>query len=73
MFFSVIAHFAERSRSRSWFAHVISSLLGAVIVMVMLWDADTNTKTIGIAWLIAGLGVGAYLRMSGRSLNVTEA
>lgn len=73
MHFSVINHFAKRSRSRRWFTHVISPLLGAAILMVALWDADTNAKIVGMAWLAIGVAVGAYLRWRGRSLEVSEA
>jgi amino acid transporter len=73
MHFSVINHFARRSGSRRWFTHVISPLLGAAILLVALWDADTNAKIVGIAWLAIGVGVGAYLRWKGRSLAVPDA
>jgi hypothetical protein len=73
MHFSVINHFAKRSGSRRWFTHVISPLLGAAILMVALWDADTNAKIVGMAWLAIGVAVGAYLRWRGRSLEVSEA
>ena len=35
-------------------------MLGAAILLVALGDADTNTKIVGICWLIVGLGVVAY-------------
>lgn len=65
MHFSVINHFAKRSGSRRWFTHVISPLLGAAILMVALWDADTNAKIVGMAWL----AIGAYLRWRGGRRN----
>ena len=71
MHFSVITHFAKRNGSRRWFAHVISPLLGAAILMIALWDADTNAKIVGIIWLAIGLGVATYLRRSGRELEVS--
>ena len=73
MHFSVVNHFAKRSGSRRWFTHVISPLLGAAILMVALWDADTNAKIVGVAWLSIGVAVGAYLRWRGRSLEASEA
>ncbi|MGZ6780693.1 MAG: APC family permease, partial [Mycobacterium sp.] len=73
MHFSVINHFARRSRSRRWFTHLISPLLGAAILTVALWDADANAKIVGIAWLCIGVAVGAYLRWRGRSLQVADA
>jgi amino acid transporter len=73
MHFSVITHFFGRNGSRKWFTHVVSPLLGSVILMVALWDADANAKIVGVIWLAIGIGVGAYLRWKGRSLEVSEA
>jgi amino acid transporter len=73
MHFSVITHFFKRNGSRRWFTHLVSPLLGAAILMVALWDADTNAKIVGICWLVIGLGVAAYLKMSGRDLKTSDA
>jgi amino acid transporter len=73
MHISVIVHFVKRSRSRRWFTHLVSPALGAVILLVALWDADTNAKIVGMAWLAIGLGVAAYLRTKGRDLKVAAA
>jgi amino acid transporter len=72
MHFSVITHFIKRSGSRRWFTHLVSPLLGAAILTVALWDADTNAKIVGIIWLVIGIGVATYLRANGRSLKVAE-
>lgn len=72
MHFSVITHFVKRSGSRQWFTHLVSPMLGAAILMVALWDADTNAKIVGTIWLAIGLGVAAYLRTSGRDLETSE-
>jgi amino acid transporter len=72
MHFSVITHFFKRNGSRQWFTHVISPLLGAAILMVALWDADANAKIVGIIWLVIGVGVATYLRLSGRDLKTSE-
>ena len=73
MHFSVITHFFKRNGSRRWFTHLVSPLLGAAILMVALWDADTNAKIVGTIWLAIGLGVAAWLRFSGRDLRSSEA
>jgi amino acid transporter len=72
MHFSVVTHFFKRNGSRRWFTHVVSPLLGAAILMVALWDANTNAKVVGIVWLVIGLGVATYLRLSGRDLSVSD-
>ncbi len=73
MHVSVIVHFVKRSGSRRWFSHLVSPLLGAVILVVALADADINAKIVGIIWLAIGLGVATYLKVSGRDLRTSEA
>ena len=73
MHFSVITHFFKRDGSRRWFTHLVSPLLGAAILMVALWDANTNAKIVGFVWLVIGVGVATYLRRSGRELKNPEA
>jgi amino acid transporter len=72
MHFSVITHFFKRNGSRQWFTHLVSPLLGAAILTLALWDADTNAKIVGIVWLAIGLGVATYLKMSGRDLRTSD-
>jgi amino acid transporter len=72
MHFSVITHFVKRTNSRRWFTHLVSPLLGAAILLMALWDADTNAKIVGTVWLVIGLGVAAYLKMSGRDLETSD-
>lgn len=72
MHISVITHFIRRSGSHRWFVHLISPLLGAAILLVALWDANTNAKIVGAVWHAIGIGVATYLRMSGRNLLVAE-
>jgi amino acid transporter len=73
MHVSVITHFVRRGGSRRWFTHLISPLLGASILMVALWDSNTNAKVVGFVWLASGVGVATYLRKTGRDLKVSEA
>jgi hypothetical protein len=40
--------------------------------MVALWDADANAKIVGIIWLVIGVGVATYLRLSRRDLKTSE-
>lgn len=47
------------------YADGTAPLLGAAILMVALWDAEAKAKIVGIIWLVIGIGVATYLRMSG--------
>lgn len=70
---SVVTHFAKRLGSRRWFSHVISPVLGAAILLVALWEADTNAKIVGSCWLAIGIGVAAYRHFAGRKAAEARA
>ena len=52
---AVLWHLGIRGSQRSWFAHVVSPVLGAAVLVYALWSADTNAKILGLAWM--GVGV----------------
>jgi amino acid transporter len=58
---SVIALFGLRDRSRAWFAHWLSPVLGALVVLVVLRGMSALASRVGLIWLAAGLGYGAVL------------
>lgn len=68
---SVVAHFLRRPTGRRWFTHVISPVLGSAILLVALWEADTNAKIVGVCWLVLGIALGGYRRLRGRSPRTT--
>ncbi len=52
---SVVAHFAWRERSRNWLRHLAAPAVGFAIIAYVLWNAETNAKIVGAAWMAAGL------------------
>lgn len=70
---SVFTHFVVRGRSRSFFVHWVSPILGATLLLVALWNADPHAKIVGSCWLLIGLGVAAYFKLTGRSLSGSDA
>src|SRR6185437_16365512 len=54
---SVVVWFMVRQKSRRWFAHLISPLLGFAIIGYVLLNTQTNAKIAGLLWL----GVGALM------------
>jgi amino acid transporter len=60
---SVLVHHGVRGRSRAWFSHVVSPLIGMAILGYVLANAEPVAKIAAAAWLALGLAVlaGAWL------------
>ncbi|HQT25812.1 MAG TPA: amino acid permease, partial [Burkholderiales bacterium] len=64
---AVVVHFIFRKRSRTFGAHLLSPIIGFVIIGFVLVNADARAKIGGIAWLAIGLLMLLRLRLTGRS------
>jgi len=51
---SVVRHFIVREKSRDWPRHLIAPVIGFAIATYVLWNAEANAKTAGLAWLAVG-------------------
>lgn len=56
---TVIVHFIARERSRHFFMHLFSPLIGTAVLTYALWSTGPLTKIIGISWLVIGAVVAA--------------
>ncbi|MFI7322867.1 APC family permease [Streptomyces venezuelae] len=56
---SVVGWFALRHRDAgfSWWRHVLIPVLGAAIVIAVIWEASGSAQVVGAVWLGAGLVV----------------
>lgn len=59
---SVLARFAFRQRSRSWFSHWVVPLVGATVVLAIFRGMSVVVLLVGAGWLAAGLLYGALRR-----------
>lgn len=64
---SVMAHFLWRQKSRNWGRHLVVPVIGLVIVVYVLLNAEENAKIAGGAWMVAGLAMLVTLKILGRS------
>jgi len=62
---SVLVWYMLRQRSRRWFSHLISPLLGFAIVGYVLLNAQTNAKIAGLVWLGVGVVVLVVIKIRG--------
>ncbi|TDD82288.1 APC family permease [Actinomadura rubrisoli] len=68
---AVFVHFRLRHRSTRWHLHVLAPALGLAIIGTVLWNADADAKTGGLAWLAIGVLVLVFFRLTGRGANLT--
>jgi len=67
---SVIAHFMWRERSRNWLRHLVAPAVGFAIIAYVLWNAETNAKIAGTAWMAAGLCAFVTLKLLRRPVEL---
>jgi len=51
-------------------AHLLSPVLGFVVIAFVLVNADANAKIGGLAWLAIGVAILIGLQLKGRSLDL---
>jgi amino acid transporter len=56
---AVINHHFIRSRSGNWLLHVVSPVIGLVVIAYVLYEMDLTAKKFGLVWL--AIGVAYYL------------
>jgi amino acid transporter len=56
---AVINHYMVRRRSNRWLAHLVSPILGLVVIGYVLIEMDQKARVMGLCWL--GLGALYYL------------
>ena len=62
---SVLVWFMARQKSRQWFSHLISPLIGFAIVGYVLLNTQTNAKIAGLIWLGVGVVMLIVIRLRG--------
>ena len=65
---SVVVYFLIKRRGRSFGTHLVSPVIGFVIIAFVLLNADVHAKVGGLAWLAIGAIVLVGLRLAGRSV-----
>ncbi|UPK76795.1 APC family permease [Nocardioidaceae bacterium SCSIO 66511] len=70
---SVVSHYTVRTRSRRYFLHLVSPIIGFCIIGYVLWNAEANAKTGGLVWLAIGVVVLLYYRSKGTGIRAAHA
>jgi amino acid transporter len=67
---SVVVYFMFTRRSRTVVLHLVSPVVGFVIIAFVLANADVHARIGGSAWLAIGVVILAGLRLAGRSAEL---
>ena len=51
---SVINHFTIRQRSRAWLRHLVSPVIGFLVIAYVLYEMDNSAKIMGACWITIG-------------------
>jgi amino acid transporter len=60
---SVVVHYLVRQRSRDWWRHLVAPVIGFLILLYVVINANIAAQILGFAWLAVGVVilVGSYL------------
>ncbi len=70
---SVVVWFVARTKQFNWFLHVVSPIIGFLVIGYVLWNADIQAKVGGLIWLVIGVGVLAYYKSRGIGIREEHA
>jgi amino acid transporter len=68
---SVVVYFFVRQRTGNIALHLISPVLGFIVIAFVLINADTHAKVGGLVWLAIGIVALVGLRLAGRSTELS--
>ena len=66
---TVVWWFIVKQKSRRWFVHLVSPVVGFVILSVVLYNARASAQILGVIWLVVGVIVAIVLYKTGRMKN----
>ena len=68
---AVVAYFVVRKKARTFGLHLVSPVIGFVIIAYVLLNADVHAKVGGLAWLGIGVVILIGLQLAGRSTELS--
>lgn len=71
---SVVSHYLVRNHSRNYWSHLVAPLIGFLILLYVVINAQVAAQTLGFVWLAIGVVLLVVLLATGRrpDLSVME-
>ncbi|MCW2819132.1 MAG: amino acid transporter [Marmoricola sp.] len=70
---SVVVWYVGRQHSKNYFLHLVSPVIGFLVIGYVLWNADIQAKVGGLIWLVVGVAVLIYYRSRGIGIREEHA
>jgi amino acid transporter len=70
---SVVVYFIVKKRARTVGLHLVSPVIGFLIIAYVLFNADVHARVGGIVWLMIGVLILIGLRLAGRAPELNLA
>ncbi len=67
---SVVVHFVVRQRSRNWWLHLVVPVIGFVILLYVMINAQVTAQTLGFVWFAIGVVLMGVLVATGRKPEI---
>ncbi|MGA9796741.1 MAG: APC family permease [Rhizomicrobium sp.] len=67
---AVISHFVVRGKSRNLLRYLVAPAIGFVIIAYVLLNTDIDAKIVGLSWMVLGVGVLIWFRLTGRAATL---
>jgi amino acid transporter len=67
---AVVGYFVVKKRARTFGLHLVSPVIGFLIIAYVLFNADVHAKVGGLMWLGVGVVILIGLRLAGRSTEL---
>ena len=68
---SVVNHYVVRGRSRNFLMHLVSPVIGFLVVGYVWISMDRNAKIGGFTWLVIGAALLAFYQVTGRGTSLS--
>jgi amino acid transporter len=68
---SVVWHFFVRHKSRAWWKHLAVPVIGFLILLYVVINAQVAAQTLGFIWLAVGVVLLLVLKATGREAELS--
>jgi amino acid transporter len=68
---SVVWYFVVRQKSRAWWKHLVVPVIGFLILLYVVINAQVAAQTLGFIWLAVGIVLLVALKATGREAELS--
>ncbi|MET1250171.1 APC family permease [Sporolactobacillus sp. STCC-11] len=69
---AVINFYLRKKQSKQYFKYLVMPIIGFLIIGFVWWNLDSLAKTLGFTWLAIGIVYLIFLKIFGKSVEITD-